>query len=340
MITLARIIRIFELAAVLKGGDANDINEKDNKMNSRLIMIFGIGFFAFFIYCVYAFKKFMLPEAASEHGVEIDHLFMVTTYVITLVFFITHSILFWFCYKYYFRAENKALHYSHNDRLEIIWTAIPTVVLTGLIIYGISTWNKVTSPASEESMVVELYAKQFDWTARFSGADNKLGASGFRLIDGTNPLGVDTSDVTSHDDVIVRNEFHLPVNKSVVFKFHSRDVIHSAYMPHFRAQMNCVPGMTTQFHFVPTYTTEQMREKTGNPKFDYLLLCNKICGASHYNMQMNIVVESEADFKKWLAEKKPMYAELSGGDATTTTPAVNAKSVAAPIAGKDSSGTK
>jgi cytochrome c oxidase subunit 2 len=75
-------------------------------------------------------------------------------------------------------------------------------------------------------------------------------------------------------------------------------------MPHFRAQMNCVPGMKTEFHFTPTITTAEMREKTKNPDFDYVLLCNKICGATHWNMQMKIIVDSPEDYAKWLAEQK------------------------------------
>jgi len=133
------------------------------------------------------------------------------------------------------------------------------------------------------------------------------------------------------DDVPVR-ELHLPKGRKVIFKFRSQDVLHSAYMPHFRAQMNCVPGMITQFAFTPTVTTEEMRlnpdiyEKVRNInkirvqkskklqangeepldsyEFDYLLLCNKICGKSHYNMQMKIIVESEEDYKAWLQEQK------------------------------------
>jgi cytochrome c oxidase subunit 2 len=85
----------------------------------------------------------------------------------------------------------------------------------------------------------------------------------------------------------------------------SQDVIHSAYMPHFRAQMNCVPGMVTYFKFTPTITTAEMRQITKNPDYDYLLLCNKICGAAHYNMQMTIIVDSQEDYDKWMAEQKP-----------------------------------
>ena len=71
---------------------------------------------------------------------------------------------------------------------------------------------------------------------------------------------MDTADVLGNDDVIVRNEFHIPVGKEIVFYMRSRDVIHSAYMPHFRAQMNCVPGMITTFKFVPIKTTMEMRK--------------------------------------------------------------------------------
>jgi cytochrome c oxidase subunit 2 len=157
-----------------------------------------------------------------------------------------------------------------------------------------------------------------------------LGEANVRLIEGANVLGVDLTDPNSQDDVVV-SELHLPVGQKVLFKMRSQDVLHSAYMPHFRAQMNCVPGMVTQFAFTPTMTTEEMRlnddmvakvqdinrirrekskelmakgEEALEPyEFDYLLLCNKICGNNHYNMQMKIVVESQEDYEAWLAEQ-------------------------------------
>ncbi len=110
---------------------------------------------------------------------------------------------------------------------------------------------------------------------------------------------------TAYDDIVVKGEFHLPIRRDVSFNINSRDVIHSAYMPHFRAQMNAVPGMTTKFAFKPTITTDSMRTIMDDAEFNYILLCNKVCGSAHYNMQMNIVVESEEDFAKWLSEQKP-----------------------------------
>jgi cytochrome c oxidase subunit 2 len=170
-------------------------------------------------------------------------------------------------------------------------------------------------------LIVEVYAKQFSWEARYAGSDNELGMANVRYIKGINTMGVDMTDKKSLDDIPVR-ELHLPKGRKVIFKFRSQDVIHSAYMPHFRAQMNCVPGMITTFGFTPTVTTEEMRENEDTREkfdainalrkaegkdpveFDYLLLCNKICGSSHYNMQMKIVVEEPEAFEQWLSQQK------------------------------------
>jgi cytochrome c oxidase subunit 2 len=177
----------------------------------------------------------------------------------------------------------------------------------------------------DDPLIVELYAQQFNWTARYGGEDNVLGGANVRRIDmnRANVMGLDEADPNASDDVIVK-ELHLPAGRKVNFKFRSQDVLHSAYMPHFRAQMNCVPGMITEFSFTPTITTEEIRLKpdviekvkrinkiraeraaNGEPnsdpwEYDYLLLCNKICGKSHYNMQMRIVVETEEEFEEWM----------------------------------------
>ncbi|MGB5653629.1 MAG: cytochrome c oxidase subunit II, partial [Robiginitalea sp.] len=188
------------------------------------------------------------------------------------------------------------------------------------------TWTNIMDINEEDDpLIVELYAQQFNWTARYGGADNVLGDANVRLIDidRANVLGLDESDPNASDDIIVK-ELHLPVGRKVNFKFRSQDVLHSAYMPHFRAQMNCVPGMTTEFSFTPTVTTAEMRQRPetvdkvkrtnairakkaalGEPdsdpwEFDYVLLCNKICGKSHYNMQMKIIVETEEEYQAWL----------------------------------------
>lgn len=310
ILVLAKVVRVFELSTELKGTDPSVVTAEDNKTQATL---FVIGIFAWLVFVVYGtvvWGKLTLPVSASEHGDVTDNLMTMTWAIIAPMFFICHILLMIFAYKYYYKKERTALFFAHSTKLEMIWTVIPTIVLTSLIVYGLSVWNKVTGPEPDDAIEIELYAKQFDWTARYAGVDNLLGKSGYRLITAENPLGISMADPASGDDKIVRGELHLPVGKPVVFKFHSRDVLHSAYMPHFRLQMNCVPGMTTQFHMVPKTTTAEMKEITGNPEFSYVLLCNKICGAAHYNMQMEIIVESEEDYQAWLADKKTVTQSL------------------------------
>jgi cytochrome c oxidase subunit 2 len=73
--------------------------------------------------------------------------------------------------------------------------------------------------------------------------------------------------------------------------------------------MNCVPGMTTQFAFTPTKTTSEMREELNNEKFDYVVICNKICGAAHYTMKMIVIVETQDEYDTWLSEQPVFYTE-------------------------------
>jgi cytochrome c oxidase subunit 2 len=321
IIAFARVIKVYELANALRGIKDEQVTDSDNKFNAKMMLVFLVAFFGFCIYQMLAYGKYVLPESASEHGVDIDNLMNFNLVIITVVFVLVNILLFWFAYKYYFRKDNKATYFAHSTKLELLWTIVPAVVLAVIIIYGLMTWNKIMSPVAEnEAVVIELYAKQFDWTARYAGTDNKLGNTNYKLISDMNPLALDTTDTHGFDDKLVKGEFHIPVGKRVLFKFRSRDVIHSAYMPHFRAQMNCVPGMETQFHFVPTITTAEMRSKLHKPEFDYILVCNKICGSTHYNMQMKIVVESEAQYNAWLATQAKFKADPkpAGADSTRT----------------------
>jgi cytochrome c oxidase subunit 2 len=327
-VTVWQMSKIFQLSKDSSAASSQIANDKDNKTQGILMLAFAVFFYLLMIYCFWFYSKFYLPEAASEHGSEVDTLLFISIGVIMFVQVITQALLFWFSYKYKGVKGYKALFYADNDRLEFIWTIIPVIVLSGLIIYGLFTWSDIMNiNEDEDPMVIEIYGRQFSWTSRYAGADNTLGSANVRFIEGINQLGLDESDPYAKDDVIT-TELHLPVGKAVLFKFRSQDVLHSAYFPHFRAQMNVVPGMITQFGFTPSITTEEMRAseymidkvKTINGirkekskelvangevaldtyEFDYFLLCNKICGQAHYNMQMEIIVESEADYRAWL----------------------------------------
>ncbi len=301
LVTIWRLVRVLELVRDIRG-EEEEITDKDNRTHGRLSLWFLFLGFAGMIYFTLDAKKYLLPVAASKHGALTDSFLNMNFALIIVVFFITQFLLFYFTWKYKHKKGEKAYFYPENHKLEFIWTIIPALVLMGLIVYGLKLWVNITAPAPAEAMVIEVYGKQFDWTARYAGSDNKLGHSNFKLITDNNPLGVDENDPASKDDKFAR-ELHIPVGAKIIFKFHSRDVIHSAYFPHLRAQMNCVPGMTTEFFVEPTITTDSMRLITKNPEFDYVLLCNKICGVAHYNMKMKLVIEPAEDFKKWYKEQ-------------------------------------
>lgn len=334
-VAIWQITKIFELSQFRQSKDDSQVaNDQDNHRNGQLMFVFLVFIYLLTIYSFWAWGDVLLPESASEHGQDIDRLMWISFALIFFVQTITQALLHYFSWKYRGRKGQKALFYADNDKLEFIWTIIPVITLAGLIMYGLFTWTAIMNiEENDDALVVELYAQQFNWKARYAGADGVLGDANVRFLqdyDGLNLVGIDSSDPNGLDDVVVQ-ELHLPKGREVIFKMRSQDVLHSAYMPHFRAQMNCVPGMITEFAFTPTMTTDEMRQtpemaakvqkinkiRYENSKalmangeegldpyqFDYLLLCNKICGASHYNMQMKIVVEEEKDFNNWLAQQ-------------------------------------
>ena len=306
---MVQLVRVNELLSEITNKDTNEVTDEDNNKNGILFLIIGFGFLAFVIWQMITWDHLLLPPASSVHGAEIDTLMKVSMTLILVVFFALSPMLFYFAYKYRGRSGNKAYFFAHNNKLEIVWTVVPTIILTALIIYGLRTWDRAMNPDITDAIVIEVYSKQFDWTARYSGDDNILGEANYKLVEGRNTLGVDINDANASDDIVVR-EVHLPVNKPVLLKFRSRDVIHSAFLPHFRVQMNCVPGLSTQFAFTPTKTTQEMKEAEGED-FEYVLLCNKICGSAHFNMQMKFVVESEEDYNKWIATQKTLKNTLT-----------------------------
>jgi len=312
-----QITRIMNLRSVIA-------TDKDNETQGKLAIGFLVFFYAMMIYCLIGMNVIMLPESASIEGEHDDNLFNITYWLIGVVQFAMQFLIYFFTYKYRGNKNKKALFYADSHKLELIWTVIPAITIVLLIGYGLWAWNNIMYVGDDENPIeIEVYSRQFDWQARYAGEDNQLGLGNVNFIKGINSMGVDMSDPSSQDDKKV-TELVLPKGKKILFKFRSQDVLHSAYMPHFRAQMNCVPGMVTQFAFTPKFTTAEMRlnsevvaktdginkirkAKGEDPyEFDYLLLCNKICGASHYNMQMKITVVEQDEYNTWLSEQKTL----------------------------------
>jgi len=435
VIALAQLAKVGQLTSLIRNKKEEEISAADTRLNGNLWIAFMLAFYASFVWLIIRYGDYN-PPAASAHGESYDTLMNFNMYIIIAVFFVVNTFLFVFANKYRQDPNRKARFFAHDNRLELVWTVIPSIVLAVIIIFGLRTWNEMTGEASEDSLRVELYSKQFDWTARYAGGDGEFGLANYNLITPTNPLGIVTADGVADalaeiegqiaalefelgherghllaqieevetelhsdgdhghghghgdhaehgddhhgmsaerkamlearlhelehmlegsdvvvlseaaqeakedkvhrlkrhrqrimevkpfdyeggvaaweagaDDKIMKGEFHLPVGREVEFVFRSRDVIHSAYMPHFRAQMNTVPGVPTRFKMTPTITTDSMRTVLNDPDFDYILLCNKVCGAAHFNMQMKVVVESEEQYNAWIESQEEFLAD-------------------------------
>ena len=239
-ISVWQIAKIFELSQSKKE-NTQVANDNDNRYNGQLMFAFLLFIYGITLYSFWKWGDVLLPEAASEHGSEYDNLMWISFAIIFFVQTITQALLHYFSYKYHGKKGQKALFYADNDRLEAIWTIIPVITLAGLILYGLYTWTDIMSvEENEEALVVELYAQQFNWKARYAGDDGVLGDANVRFLqdfDGRNLVCIDATDPNGFDDVIVQ-ELHLLVGREVIFKMRSQDVLHSAYMPFFRAQMN------------------------------------------------------------------------------------------------------
>jgi cytochrome c oxidase subunit II len=333
-VVAVQIGRISELTANIRGEEAAEL--ESNHFNARLGMFFLVGFLAFCIGTAWYYKNYMLGYGplthASEHGPKIQRLFDVTLFFTGIVFVLTHIALFWFAYKYRGEKGKKVLFIPHDNRLEVIWTAIPAVVMCGLVVGGLLVWNEVMSDVKEGEDVLEIEATafQFAWAMRYPGADNALGTKYFRnIVPGTNDLGIDFNDVKSQDDIVSNSEeIVIPKGKKIRVRITAKDVLHNFYLPHFSVKMDAIPGLPTYFIFTPTKTTEEYRlqlkaypeynvpadpaEPNGPKKwevFNYELACAELCGKGHYSMRRVVRVVSQEEYNKWAAQQKPFFTE-------------------------------
>jgi len=295
---LYALFRVATLVGIVKGDSKKQVPASNGLQASLLVVFLILGIFGFFYYSFGGLDDDFIQPIASEHGVITDRLFWITMAITGFVFILTQIFLFGFAYKYQYKKENKADFYPHNNKLEIIWTAIPAIVLALLIISGWKAWVDITGPAPDDSEIIEVMGYQYSWGIRYGGSDGKLGDYDYKKIDVVNQAGINFEDPSSFDDFIP-TKLYLPKGKPVLLQIRARDVIHSVYQPHFRLQMNAVPGMPTRFWFVPTKTTAEMRTETKNPEFNYELVCNKICGKGHFAMKYLIEVLEPEEYDEW-----------------------------------------
>jgi cytochrome c oxidase subunit 2 len=320
-IVIFQIAKASEYVSVLKGEDK--ARKQNNKINAFLLIAFLVFGLIGVWWCNDMFYgKTLFPQgAASEMGQKIDLMLYITIGVTGVVFIITQILLFWFAFKYQERDDRKAFYFPHNTKLELLWTTVPAIFLTVLVVFGLKYWFKITGEAPKESVVIEITGHQFGWEFRYPGADGILGRKDYKLTVGANSLGVDFSDPASHDDIHVSGTVHIPVGKPIKFVINSQDVIHDVGLSHFRMKMDAVPGIPTTLWFKPLYTTEEMKVRSGDPNFVYEISCDQMCGKGHFSMRGVIIVESEADYEKWLSTQKSEYATIAAPAASDSSKA-------------------
>lgn len=328
-VIVVQIGRVTELAAKIRGEE--EVQEANDRANANISLIFMVLFLVGCIVSAVYYSNWMLGygphQAASVHGSTLDYLFNVTLFFTGIVFVVTQVLLFWFAYKYRAQKGRQALYMPHDNKLEVVWTVVPAIVMTFLVVGGLDAWNEVMADVEEGEEYIEIEATgmQFAWLLRYPGPDNKLGEKEYTRITGINPLGQNWEDRKNLDD-FHSSEIVLPVGKKVRVRITSRDVLHNFYLPHFRVKMDAIPGLPTYFVFTPAKTTEEYRQELKkypeynvpydpeDPEspmmweaFNYELACAELCGKGHYSMRKLVKIVSEEEYEDWLTEQQSYF---------------------------------
>jgi cytochrome c oxidase subunit 2 len=245
-----------------------------------------------------------LPALASANGGQIDGL-IGWTHLFMLVLFVGWGGFFTYCLVRFRRSRNPVANYagvkSHTSSyLEVGVAVVEAILLVG---FSIPLWAARVDhvPPESEALVVQVTGEQFAWNVHYAGPDGKFGRTDINKIDlQSNPLGLDRDDPAAKDDVTTVNQLYLPVNRPVIVKLRSKDVIHSFGLPEFRVKQDAVPGLTIPIWFIPNITTAEMRARRHNPEFQYEIACAQLCGLGHARMRGFVTVQTSEDFQKWM----------------------------------------
>ena len=319
-----QIAKANEYVSVLKG--EKKTFEQNNRINGFMMIIFLVLGLIGVYWCNELFRGKILGEAASDHGQKIDSMLYITLVITGVVFVITQILLFWFAFKYQYSEKRKPYYYPHNNKLEVIWTVVPAIFLTVLVGFGLYYWFKITGAPPKEALQVEITGRQFAWIARYPGKDQVFGKKYYKNISdpNNNQLGLIWEDKAAQDDIVVSgNDIYIVKGRAVHITINSRDVVHDVGLAHFRMKMDAVPGTPTTMWFTPLFTSAEMKQKTGNPDFEYEISCDQMCGSGHFSMKGLIHVVSQMEFDLWMAKQKSNYAQVN--EAQQPQPAAPAK---------------
>jgi cytochrome c oxidase subunit II len=255
-----------------------------------------------------------LPPLASAHGGQIDSL-IGWTHVFMLILFVGWGAFFAYTLVRFRRSRHPVADYtgikSHASSYSEIGVAIVEAIL--LFAFSVPIWAARVDriPPENQALVVRVTGEQFAWNVHYAGPDRVFGRTDVKLIDlQSNPLGVDRSDPAAKDDITTVNQLYLPVNKPVIVRLRSKDVIHSFGVPEFRVKQDAIPGLTIPIWFIPNVTTAEMRTRTGKADFQYEIACAQLCGLGHARMRGFVTVQTADEFQKWMdAQEEQLKGE-------------------------------
>jgi cytochrome c oxidase subunit 2 len=253
-----------------------------------------------------------LPAIASAHGGEIDNM-IGWIHVFMLVLFVGWGGFFLYVLVRFRQSRNPVADYrgvtSHRSvYLEVAVAVVEAVLLIG---FAIPLWAARVDarPPESEALVVQVTGEQFAWNIHYPGPDRVFGRTDIKLLDlQSNPLGLDRTDAAAKDDITTVNQLYLPVNRPVIVRLRSKEVIHSFGVPEFRVKQDAVPGLTIPIWFIPTVTTADMRIQKGDPAFQYEIACAQLCGLGHARMRGFVTVQTAGEFEQWMAEESKSQA--------------------------------
>lgn len=259
-----------------------------------------------------------LPPLATTHGGHIDSL-IGWMHVFMFVLFVGWGAFFVYVLIRFRRSRNPVANYSGatSHVSSYLEGGVLVIEMVFLFAFSIPLWAARVDhvPSEREALVVQVTGEQFAWNVRYPGPDGVFGRTDLELLDvQSNPLGIDRTDPAAKDDVTTLNQLYLPVNRPIIVKLRSKDVIHSFGVPEFRVKQDAIPGLTIPVWFVPNVTTAEMRARTGNPEFQYEIACAQLCGLGHYRMRGFVTVLGTQEFRKWMDEEQAKLAEQGEGD--------------------------
>jgi cytochrome c oxidase subunit 2 len=254
-------------------------------------------------------KEFLdswMPANYSAHGGELDALNLYVHWLM-LILFVGWGLLFAFMLMRFRASKHKTASYHGTKSHASKYAEIAVFVVECVLLFGISipAWSRWTRrpEAAKNPLEVRIVAEQFAWNIHYPGPDNIFGRTGPGHVTSSNPLGIDPADPHAKDDVATLNQFHMQVDRDIVVRLTSKDVIHSFSLPNMRVKQDTIPGMEVPVHFKPL-------KVSGGP-VPWEIACAQLCGLGHYRMKGQYHVQSKADFDKWMSQQVPVVASIS-----------------------------